>query len=223
MAHDVHDLTAAYALDAVDDAERTEYERHLGSCERCRAELAELQETASMLAYAVASPAPPETLRARILEGARAERSNVVPLRRRPVLTYTLGAVAAAAAAVALAVGFWASGVADERDELREALGDPRAQIVELPSGQGRLVVAPGGGATLVVDHAEAPRGKVYAAWVVADGDPEPAGVFEGGERVVRLTRAVPPGASVAVTIEDEDGANAPTTKPLYVLPTRGS
>ena len=159
MADEVHELTPAYALDALDENERGEYERHLATCERCRAELAELQDTASALAYAVESPAPPEALRARILDQARLEQSNVVPLRPRRGLTYGLGAFAAAAAAVAIAVGIWANGVANERDELR-ALGDPAAQVVELPSREGRLVVAPGGEATLVVDHARRRRAR---------------------------------------------------------------
>lgn len=222
MADDVHELTPAYALDALDATERGEYERHLATCARCRAELAELQDTASALAYAVESPAPPEALRARILDQARLERSNVVPLRQRRGLTYGLGAFAAAAAAVAIAVGIWANGVANERDELR-ALGEPAAQVIELPSHEGRLFVAPGGEATLVVEHDPPPQGKAYAAWVIQEGEPRPAGLFEGGRQVVRLERPVPPGASVAVTVEDDGGVDEPTTEPLYVLPTRGS
>jgi anti-sigma factor RsiW len=218
----LHDLTPAYALDALDEDERTEYERHLATCDRCRDELATMQATASALAYAVESPAPPDELRTRIVQQARAERGNVVPFRPRRTLNYALGAVAAAAATVAIAVGVWANGVADERDELR-ALVDPQAQVLELPSGNGRLHVAPDGEAALVVSSGPAPSGKAYEAWVIQDGEPRPAGLFEGGRRVVRLTRPVPPGASVAVTIEDDEGADSPTTKPLYVVSTRGS
>ena len=56
----LHDLTAAYALDALDPQERREYEAHLARCERCRDELASLSDTATSLAYAVdpASPRP---------------------------------------------------------------------------------------------------------------------------------------------------------------------
>jgi anti-sigma factor RsiW len=98
MAHDaVHDLTPAYALDALDERERAEYEAHLATCESCRAELASLQESASSLAYSVPAPAPRPQLRERILEQARSERSNVVALRPRRI-NYALGAVAAVAA-----------------------------------------------------------------------------------------------------------------------------
>ena len=48
---DLHDLTAAYALDALDADEAEAYERHLGQCEECREQLAELNEAAASLAF----------------------------------------------------------------------------------------------------------------------------------------------------------------------------
>src|SRR5436305_580182 len=77
-------LTAAYALDALDEGERDAYEEHLATCERCRDELGTLSEATAALAYGVETPLPPPSLRGRILEEAAAERTNVVPLRRRP-------------------------------------------------------------------------------------------------------------------------------------------
>ena len=38
----IHDLSAAYALDALDDDERRAFEEHLAGCERCREEVAAL-------------------------------------------------------------------------------------------------------------------------------------------------------------------------------------
>ena len=66
----IHELTAAYALDALDEAEVREYEDHLARCPRCRDELASLGEAAAALAYAADAPAPPPALRTRILEQA---------------------------------------------------------------------------------------------------------------------------------------------------------
>ena len=41
MEHNAYnELTAAYALDALDAHEREDYEAHLAQCESCRAELA---------------------------------------------------------------------------------------------------------------------------------------------------------------------------------------
>ena len=71
-ANALHDLTAAYALDALDPDEARAYEAHLAHCERCREELASLSEAATALAYAPEAPTPPPELRARILQQARA-------------------------------------------------------------------------------------------------------------------------------------------------------
>jgi anti-sigma factor RsiW len=62
----LHDLTAAYALDALDPEDARRYEAHLARCERCQDELAALSESASARAYATDAPAPPAELRARI-------------------------------------------------------------------------------------------------------------------------------------------------------------
>ena len=119
----IHDLTAAYALDALDPHDEERYEEHLATCERCREELAELRDPVAMLAYGVESPAPPPELRDRILDAARAERSNVVPIRRR--WPAALGAVAAVAATVAIALGLVGIvGVGPARPRTLD-LGDP--------------------------------------------------------------------------------------------------
>src|SRR5437667_253238 len=70
----IHELTAAYALDALDEGERDAYEEHLATCERCRDELGTLSEATAALAYGVETPLPPPSLRGRILEEAAAER-----------------------------------------------------------------------------------------------------------------------------------------------------
>jgi anti-sigma-K factor RskA len=225
MAHDaVHDLTPAYALDALDELEREEYEAHLASCEDCRAELASLQESASSLAYAVPAPAPPPALRERILEQARSERANVIPLRPRRV-SYALGAVAAVAATAAIVLGLWNLALLDERDELYTAV-DPTARVLVLPEDApmtGQLVIdRETGEATLVVDSRPAPPEKDYEIWVIEGNTPQPAGLFNGDRErdIVRLSRPVPSGASVAVTVERKGGVDRPTTRPLFVVRT---
>jgi anti-sigma-K factor RskA len=215
-----HDLTAAYALDALDAHDQERYEEHLATCERCRYELAGLRDPAAMLAYGVESPAPPAELRSRILDAARAERSNVVPIRRR--LPAALGTVAAVAATVAIALGLWATSVSDELDRERSVvaiLADPGAESIPLEGATGRVVVTDTGDAALVVSGlAAAPKGKTYEIWVVDDVRTLPAGVFDAKQEsdVVRLTRPVPPGGGVAVTVEDDGGAEAPTSRPIF-------
>src|SRR6266568_1133993 len=106
-ANALHELTPAYALDALSADEEREYEAHLARCEHCRSELTSLSEAATSLAYGIEAPPLPPQLRERILEGARAERPNVVPLRPRWAVPAAATAVAALAAVIALAI--WAS------------------------------------------------------------------------------------------------------------------
>ncbi len=221
MADDlIHDLTAAYALDALDPHDQERYEAHLATCERCREELAELRDPVAMLAYGVESPAPPPELRDRILDAARAERSNVVPIRRR--WPAALGAAAAVAATVAIALGLWGSSVSDQLDRERAIsaiLADPDAKSIPLQGANGRVVVTDTGEAALVVSGlATAPEGKTYELWVAEGDQMLPAGVFDARHErdVVRLTRPVPPGSGVAVTVEDAGGADAPTSDPIF-------
>src|SRR5439155_1474296 len=115
----VHDLTAAYALVALDPDEAREYEAHLATCKECQEELARLGSAAGALAFAVESPAPPPDLRQRILDAAVGERENVVPLRPR----WAPAAKIAVAAAACLAVGFgvWAATLSRSLDRERSA------------------------------------------------------------------------------------------------------
>ena len=78
----------------------------------------------------------------------------------------------------------------------------------------GNLIVA-GSDATLVVCLDDAPSGKTYEAWVIAAETPRPAGLFSGGCQSVPLEEPVSAGNTVAVTLEDEGGATAPTSDVL--------
>jgi anti-sigma factor RsiW len=219
MEADLHDLTAAYALDALDPDEAREYEAHLARCERCRAELASLSEAAGALAFATDAPVPPVDLRARILQQAQRERPNVVPLRSRWVAP--LAAAAAIAACAAIALGLWAAslhGKLDRQQRLAAVLGDPAAQRNALADNRGTLVVSANGKGVLVVKGLEpAPAGKTYEAWVTSGGSPQPAGTLDGGSKhsLLLLERPVPRGATVLVTVEKHGGSDVPTTKPF--------
>ena len=217
MEAGIHELTAGYALDALDPDERRAYEDHLEDCERCQEELGSFWETTDALAVAASGPVPGDRLRERVLAAARAEPQNVIPFaprRRRAVPA--LAAVAAVAAVVAIGVGIWATQVSGDLDDARLALdrereaaarlADPDARTVALEAGQGRLVVLPDGRAVLVLDDLDAaPAGKTYEAWIVEGGSPVPAGIFPGAEArdLVALEGTVDPGDVVAVTVED--------------------
>jgi anti-sigma-K factor RskA len=232
---DVHDLTAAYTLDALDADERGAYEAHLGGCERCREELAELGDTASALAWAVPSPAPPRQLRERILEAAAAERGNVLPLPMpRPWLVRATAAAAAVAACAAVGLGVWAATLSRSLNQERsrraadaqamQVVADPASRRVALAGGTGLVVVDPTGRGVLVVHRLpSAPEGRIYEAWVIPRGGrPERAGLFDanGSTTVVPLREAVPPGSIVAATIERKGGVDAPTQTPIFSAET---
>jgi len=222
----IHELTAAYALDALDSSEEREFEEHLRSCESCREDLASFRAAAASLGFAVESPQPPPALRGRILERVQQERGVVVPFRRPRVVLGAVSGLAAAAAAVAIGLGIWAASLSNDLDSTRElvaVLGDPGARSVELSGATGRLVVAPEGRAALVVRSLDAaPAGRTYEVWVIEGDRPRPAGLFEGGESedVVLLERKVPADAVVAVTVEQDGGVGAPTGDPLFTAQT---
>jgi anti-sigma factor RsiW len=218
----IHELTVAYALDALDERERDAYEGHLAGCERCRDELGSFGETAGALAYGVLAPAPPNALRTRILDAARAERSNVVPLRSRRAF-HAVAAVAAVAACTAIGLGVWASTLHSRLGKRSAADAEVRAALAVLADqqaerhpldGRGSIVVAPTGEAALVTRRLPAaPAGKTYEAWVIENGRPKPAGLLRGGHEidVIRLEQAVPDGAYVALTLEPARGSTTPT------------
>lgn len=216
MAEDVHTLVGPYALDALGEGEERSFEEHLALCERCREELAGLREAAASLAYGAPRATPPPELKERILAQARAERSNVVPLRRRRNWTAPLAAAAAIAACAAVVLGIWAGSLSNSKDPLESVLSKPGARLVSMGSA-GSVAVAPDGSAVLALAVPRAPTGKTYEAWVIRGNQPKPAGLFPGhaGTSIVRIDRPVGHGTVVAVTLEQAGGASKPTTKPL--------
>src|SRR5918912_1315904 len=161
-AESIHQLTPAYALDALDADEEREYEEHLARCPRCREDLAAFSEAASSLDRE---------------RSAREQEQRVVSI-----------------------------------------VGSPTSRKIPLSGSHGSLVVSRSGAAALVVSGVvRAPSGKTYECWVIQRGTPHRAGTFAGGEEpsAVRLTRPVPEGAIVAITLERAPGVNAPTRSPL--------
>jgi anti-sigma-K factor RskA len=230
MDAETHELIAGYALDALDPADRERAEELFARSEEAREELHSYGLVSTALAVAASGPAPSLELRGRILDAARAEKSNVVSLeeRRRSRAVPVMGAVAALAAAAAIVVGLWGASTASELDDTRTALereraaavllADPDARTVDLEAGDGRLVIGDAGQAVLVLDTlAAAPSGKTYEAWVLDGDTPIRAGLFDGtaARDVVPLEQTVGPGSVVLVTVEQDGGASAPTSEPI--------
>src|SRR4051812_8018053 len=82
------DALAAFALDALDAADRPALEAHLATCERCQAELVELRRVTAALGETVDPVQPPESLKAKVLAraiaGAAAPKSRPAPVAAWP-------------------------------------------------------------------------------------------------------------------------------------------
>jgi anti-sigma-K factor RskA len=226
---ETHELIAGYALDALDDADRVRAEELIATSEEAREELRSLTDVAAALATATAGPAPRPELRGRILGAARAEPQNVVSLdeRRRSRIVPVLAAAAALAACAALAAGLWGASVSSDLDEARSALARERATAAvlaqpvtesSLTGATGRLVVGEDGGAVLVLSSPPpVPAGKTYQVWVIEGGHPVSGGLFAPGEGTLTIPvdGKVGEGSVVAVTVENDGGATAPSGKPV--------
>lgn len=88
---DEHALVGAYALNAVDERERTEFEAHLAGCPLCSADVPAFREILARYAATTASAPPPNLVARAIAEahGVRQERvrggvlSRILKSRRR--------------------------------------------------------------------------------------------------------------------------------------------
>src|SRR5690606_5853388 len=97
---------AAYALGALSTSERAEFEAHLAECPRCRAAVAELGSTVSLLSQVSAEDAlrigaqdPDDAGAVRVLAAARARRSA-----RRRIGAWAAGIAAAVVVATVVSV-----------------------------------------------------------------------------------------------------------------------
>jgi len=224
MSQEPHDLVAAYALDALDDEERERFEQHLAECEDCTEQLALLQEPVEALAYAAEGPEPSSSLRGRILKAAKKEpRAAVIRFPRRNWGLTAVAGIAAVAAVAAIGLGLWANSLSNSLDRERSAnaaydraaeLLAAKASASPLVGAEGSLLVANDGRAAIVVCGLDqTPSEKTYEAWVITGTTPQPAGLFRGGSgcQPIALTRTVPRGSTVGVTVERAGGATSPT------------
>ncbi|WP_027343568.1 anti-sigma factor [Hamadaea tsunoensis] len=219
-----HELTAAYALDAVDDTERREMEAHLATCTDCVTEIAEMRETLGLWAAAEVEPVePPAYLRqavlARIAETSQSAEVFRTPLPRR---RYAYAGAAAAAVVVLALVGVLIGQqvrLRDQRtraDDIAAVLAAPDAQLHTAPAtggGQVNVVVSPSLSRAVVTlrDLPSAP-GKSYQMWLVRDGEAGSAGVLEGTSADgVQLIDHVIEATDFGLTKEPAGGSAAPT------------
>lgn len=211
----IHELAAGYALDALGAEEEQAFEAHLARCPRCQEDVAAFAEIAAELAFAAPDSPLPDGLRERILDAARRERGQVVPLR--PRWAYQALAAAAAATCVAIGLGVWAA-------NMHSQLGSDEAlHGLPLTGASGSVVRTRSGQAELVVSGlATPPSGKTYEIWVLRGSSAQAAGLFSptGKTTVVRLKERVPSGGRVGITVEPAGGSPRPTAAPVVLSAT---
>ena len=217
-----------YALGIAEEPERGEIRDHLQrGCEVCSAGVRRALETMALLG-ASASPAQPSTqLRRRILAS--------VGVERRQASWFMVWAMAAALAVMFLVLVFVARDkgrYVDEAVRARSALGILYAPgTVEASFGRsqtqpprGTVFVNPSQGVLLIASNLlPTPADKIYEMWLIPKGaKPIAAGLFQS--KPDGQAMHVRPGAvdlastaAVAVTVENQSGADQPTTTPLIV------
>lgn len=212
MSSDIHALSGAYAVDALDDAERADFEQHLAGCEACREEVADLQAAAAEIAATVEQP-PPPALRASVL-AAISDVRPLPPLPRETAETVASEPVEApvaqvrelrparrwsrlglAAAAAVIAVG-GTTVVVHPWDRTDESSYSAIDQVIHAGDVQRFAGKVRGGGTVTVyrsvalnqavvvtAGMAPAPAGHVYQLWLQNEaGAMVGAGLFTGGD-----------------------------------------
>ena len=241
----VHELSGAYALDALDDAERQRFERHLRRCPACDEDVRRMTSTATALAMAV-SAEPPPGLKQRVLAAAAATPqlpplpSAAAAKRRRgrhvtrsawfPRLALGVAAVGVAAAVVLAVVTVSTQDrlntVQAQNQAIAAVLAAPDAQIATGTSSTG-------GTATVVLSYAQQkmiftssglprlPNAKVYELWLLSTGSAVPAGLLpqpSDGKSAPVLASGLTSADKVGVTVEPAGGTGSPTTTPILVM-----
>ncbi|MEV5982108.1 anti-sigma factor [Streptomyces sp. NPDC052114] len=240
---DLHTLTGAYAVDALEDDERAAFEGHLSACASCTQEVRELTATAGRLALATTVPAPPR-LKVQVMQeiaGVRQERPHSVATavprgtRGNRAMRWALAACIAAAAALG-GTTLWQHQQADEArqqartaqheaDQITDVLAAPDAKVTSAAvkgGARGSVVVSHDSDKAVFISSgmAKPSKGKVYQLWF-ADGDHmRPAGLMNPSRtsQSVLMAGAVGKASGIGVTVEPAGGSQQPTTPPVALL-----
>jgi len=237
--NDLHDLAAAYALDALDDGERAEFEAHLATCPECTDEIAGFAGVVESLAESP-SVTPPAHLRAAILSqldatpqdhpagdlGATDNSSSPVidMAERRRRRTWSIPGLLAAAAAIALiAVGAVVISGNRGGSDFDEVVSATDAVVTQLDGEGGTFEVAYSAELQQVALRGEnvddLDPGLRYALWAIADGEPIPAGLYEPTDGSIDdVTEFADVSAQAwGITIEPESGSDTPTPPIIFI------
>ena len=227
---DIHQLTGAYALDAVDDIERARFEQHLTECEDCRTEVASLREAAGLLSETTLAT-PPPALRESVLAGISQVRPLPPVVQRTPVVQrrwFPLLVAAAVVAILGVGAAIWQPWTASQDASLSAAdrvLTAPDAHSVAVDlgkAGKATVTLSESVGKAVITTQgmAPAPEGKVFELWLQSpEGEMVPAGLMPPGEDTqMVLDGDAATATAVGLTIEPEGGSEEPTLPPVALF-----
>ncbi len=213
---DIHDLTALYIVDALDDLERRRYESHLSTCEACQAELDTLDLGFASYVEATAESVPPSVKEA-VMAGIDEAQT---PRKRFPGM---VAGLVAAAAAVSVVVAVALSGGPDLVEQVYAADDVVVVEVADTPFRSTEIVYSREvGRALFVADGLPDPgAGFTYQLWFIGSDGPTSAGTFlpEAGQATVVLEGAASDRLTVGLTIEPEGGSEQPTGEVLVAQP----
>jgi anti-sigma-K factor RskA len=230
-AHEIHALSGAYAVDALDDLERARFEEHLAVCAECQAEVSSLQDAAALFA-ATTAVAPSSAMRDKIL-------ADIKTVRPLPPLVARLEAPrprrwATRLVAAAAVLGIAGGGISlwqQTHDDAAPVVADAASQIMNAADvktvskdiGNGTTVKVYrsqklGRAAIKTVGLPKAPSGKVYELWLRnAAGSMVKAGFLTGsGTRKVAFDGDASWSTGAGISVEPAGGSDQPTL--LYAI-----
>lgn len=240
---EIHTLAVPYALHALSDDEVPAFEQHLAQCESCRAEVAEVRETATRLGGAASVPAPAE-LKARVMERIRQVRplppvlddavqadARSESVRRRWFPRIAIG-LAAAATVAAAALGAELYDTRQELDAAHQhnaelsdmlAAGDVEIATASIDDFGGMVVLSRAQDAAMVMVHGmdAAPSGQVYQLWFHDESGARPAGLLPDeadGDMMMYAAHGVGDASTLGMTLEPAGGSEQPTSDPVMMI-----
>lgn len=247
-AEDPHLLAAAYALDAITDAERAAFGAHLARCPDCQREVANSAEMSVRLSEGLEVEPPPalrEQLLARIAITPQDAAPAMLPAsptdelaerraaRHRPpdrMNRWWLAGVAAGIIAIGtVAVTQWPGDTQDPSTVVAvQKVVDSSDAIRSTASVDGASVTvvtsyALDQSAMLTEGLAGPPEGQDYQMWFVsADGTAVSAGLIPREGTEVLLAGEPGDAVAVGITLEPAGGSDQPTSEPVVAIPLKG-
>ncbi|MYW00273.1 anti-sigma factor [Streptomyces sp. SID3343] len=239
---DLHTMTGAYAVHALDTDERREFERHLKVCSACAQEVHEFRETAARLATAV-SETPTAELKRRVMDGIATVRQlppevpvgdaapTAKPGRGKRFTTFALAACLAAIGALGgVAVNQYQDArkaeraVAAQRERgarIEAVVTAPDAVQASAPvtgGGTGRVIVSRALDETVVVMTGlpKLSNDRVYQGWYNDNGHMRSMGLIRPGSALI--ASAIDRATGVGVTVEPPGGSAEPSGDPIVLI-----